>query len=137
MAGDRFRADQRGKLTVRMLEHIEAHIEPGQTLAVLPEGVMLNYLSRRATSIPFINFMPPELLMFGEDSILHALEEAPPDFIALVHKNTAEYGAPLFGTHYGQRIMAWIEQNYRVIERVGAPPLRDRRFGMFLLERER
>ncbi len=137
MAGDRFRADQRGKLTARMLEHIEAHIEPGQTLAVLPEGVMLNYLSRRATSIPFINFMPPELLMFGEDSILHALEEAPPDFIALVHKNTAEYGARFFGTHYGQRIGAWIEQNYRVIARVGAPPLRNRRFGMFLLERER
>ena len=105
MAGDRFRAGQRGKHTARMLEHIEAHIEPGQTLAVLPEGVMLNYLSRRATSIPFINFMPPELLMFGEDSILHALEEAPPDFIALVHKNTAEYGARFFGTHYGQRIM--------------------------------
>ena len=135
-AGDRFQTDARGKLSAKMLEHIEAHIEPGQTLAVLPEGIMLNYLSRRATSIPFINFMPPELLMFGEDNIIRALEAAPPDFVAIVHKNTSEYGAPFFGTHYGQRVMAWIKQNYGVIEQVGAIPLKNRYFGMLLLERE-
>ena len=136
-AGDRFRTDARGKLSAKMLEHIEAHIESGQTLAVLPEGIMLNYLSRRATSIPYVNFMPPELLMLGEDNILRALETAPPDFVALVHKNTSEYGAPFFGTHYGQRIMAWLSQNYLVIEQVGAVPLRNQQFGMLLLERKR
>jgi hypothetical protein len=134
--GDRFRADPRGKLSTKMLEHIETHLEPEQTLAVFPEGIMLNYLSRRASSVPFINFMPPELLMFGEDNILRALEASPPDFVALVHKDTSEYGATFFGRHYGQAIMAWIVQNYRPIERVGALPLRDRRFGMLLLERK-
>ena len=49
----------------------------GATLAVLPEGVMLNYLLRRDSPLRVINLMPPELLVFGEEGILHALGAQP------------------------------------------------------------
>jgi hypothetical protein len=133
---DQFRSDVRGSLTQNMLSRIVQRIEPGQSLAVLPEGVMLNYLARRATSIPYINFMPLELMLYGEDKILQALADQPPDFIAIVHKDTSEYGYRFFGADYGKEIMVWIRDNYGVIERVGGAPLRTGDFGIQLLARK-
>src|SRR5262249_47175908 len=70
----------------------------GSTLAVMPEGVMLNYLTRRESPLRVVNLMPPELMTFGEDEILRSLELAPPDLILLVHIDVREYGYPAFGS---------------------------------------
>ncbi len=136
--GDEFRADYRGPMTNRILEHIETHVDPRKTLTVLPEGVMLNYLSRRSSSIPYFTFIPPEMAMFGEDTILESLQDEPPDFIVIVHRDTSTYGYRyrFFGVHYGQKMMAWARKNYRVIEQVGATPLESSEFGMQLLARK-
>ncbi len=66
---------------------------------------MLNYLLRRASPLRIVTLMPPEILIFGEDAVLQSLVSAPPDFVALVAKDTSEYGYPPFGSaaHYGQR----------------------------------
>ena len=88
----------------RLLDRVARELPADGTLLVLPEGVTVNYLARRRSPTPYVNFMPPELLMYGEDAIVAALEADPPDLVALVHKSTAEYGLPLFGTHYGRRV---------------------------------
>jgi hypothetical protein len=111
---------------------------PDATLAVLPEGVMLNYLSRRVNPTGHLNFMPPELLIFGEDSILAAFQAHPPDLIALTHKDTREYGVGFFGRGYGRILYRWVTTHYQPVERFGDPPLApDSRFGVVLLERRR
>jgi len=88
-------------------------LPPGATLAVLPEGVMFNYLARRVNPTGIVNFMPPELIVFGEDRILAAFTANPPDFIAMTHKDTQEYGVDFFGRGYGRALHAWIVRNYR------------------------
>ena len=119
----------------RALKEIETRLAPQDTLAVLPEGVMLNYLSRHANPTGHINFMPPELLMFGEPEILAAFEEAPPDFIVLAHKDAVEYGVRFFGTDYGRPLYQWVRARYHVVWRAGAKPFSGPRFGVELLER--
>jgi hypothetical protein len=132
---DAFWADVRGRPVKRALDAIENHVGRKQTLAVLPEGAMLNYLSRRVNPTPYNNFMPPTLLVFGEDNILQSFKDHPPDFVMLVHKNTTEFGFRFFGRDYGRRIAAWIGRNYERVELIGAPPLQDNRFGMLLMRR--
>jgi len=127
----------RGRSVAQALPKIETLIGPEQTLVVLPEGVMLNYLTRRITPIPHINFMPLELIMFGEDRILDDLRDTPPHFIVLAHKATSDYGYRFFGRDYGQRIMHWVNENYEVIEQIGAPPLRSNDFGIQILRQNR
>lgn len=134
---DSFLADERGTLVQRMLTEISKRVGPQQTFAVLPEGVMLNYLSRRINPTPYFNFMPTEFATFGEHRIFNAFIEHPPDFIVLAHKDTSEFGYRFFGTHYGQKIGVWISENYHPVVRAGAPPLRDHRFGIMLLQRAR
>jgi hypothetical protein len=132
---DAFLADARGHAVNQALREIGRRVAPGETLAVLPEGVMINYLARRVNPTGFVNFLPPELLMFGEDAILAAFARRPPDWVLLAHRDTGEYGVRFFGRDYGRALHAFVLARYRAVWQVGAPPLRDDRFGLRLLER--
>ena len=130
---DAFLADARGVAVTEALTMIARYVGPQQTLAVLPEGVMLNYLARRVNPTPHSNLMPPGLIVFGEDEILQTFVDDPPDFIMLVHKDTTEFGARFFGRDYGRRIFEWIHAEYEPVLVIGNPPLQDDRFGMMLM----
>ena len=67
-ASDAFIGDARVAYVNRALEYLRERMAPDETLAVLPEGVMLNYLLRRRAPTPYINYMPPELRLYGEPS---------------------------------------------------------------------
>lgn len=129
--------DLAGIGTKRALERIQSLIPPKATFVALPEGVMLNYLSRRSNPTPYINFMPPEMSMFGEATILESFKAQPPNFILLVHKETSEYGFEYFGADasYGRQIMEWIDGHYMTEERILSEPLRDTRFGIKIMKR--
>ena len=64
-AADAFVADERGLVANRVLDRMAELLPAGGTFAVLPEGVMLNYLARVENPTPYVNFMPPELIFFG------------------------------------------------------------------------
>ena len=133
---DAFRADGRGPFVNQALSELAERAAPGETLAVFPEGVMLNWLTRRTNPTPYINFMPPELLLFGEQHIVEAFDAAPPDWVLLVHKDTTEYGYPLFGPDYGRSLAEWISTRYEPVQQFGQPPLEPgTAFGILLLRR--
>jgi len=110
---------------------------PGATVAVLPEGVMLNFLTRRPSPLRVVNLMPPEFVAFGEGEVLRSLRQAPPDFVLLVHKNTSEYGYPLFGTdaRYGSDVLDWVRAHYRSQRVIGRRPMTADGFGIEILSR--
>jgi hypothetical protein len=131
---DAFRADARGHAVSRAVAAIES--SNARSLAVLPEGVLLNYLTRTPNPTPYVNFMPPELLFFGEDAWLAAFAARPPELIVLVHKDTSEYGYPFFGRDYARELARFVESAYRPIALIGQEPLRPgTRFGIRLLRR--
>jgi len=115
---DSFLADDRGRVVNDVLDRLEGLRAPGDTLVVLPEGVMLNYLSRASNPTPYINFMPPEIIMFGEDRIVQALDGDPPDWIVFTDRRAPEYGYENLGVDYGVDILRWIEQNYAPVAEV-------------------
>jgi hypothetical protein len=134
---DAFLADARGNFVNATLAVLEQRARPDDRLAVLPEGVMINYLLRRRTPARYINYMPPELLMFGEERILADFAARPPEWIVLAHKPTAEYGLPFFGQDYGRELFAWIRAHYAVAAAFGGPPLqRGTLFGIEILRRK-
>ena len=133
--GDEFLASDRGIIVNRAVA-LARKISPDQTLCCFPEGIMINYLSRRVTATPYVNFNPPDLLLFGESNMLTALRRRPPDYVMIVHKDTSEFGVRFFGVDYGRKLGAWIEANYKacpVALDLGSEPLRDDRFGIRLL----
>jgi dolichyl-phosphate-mannose-protein mannosyltransferase len=132
---DHFLADARGPFVAATLKGL-AERAPVETLAVLPEGVMINYLSRRRTSIPYLTMLPSDAATFGEDELLGSLRRNPPALVALVHRDSSEMGAQFFGLDYGQRTMEWIHAHYEPIGGAGDPPLRPgSTFGVTVLRR--
>ncbi len=133
---DRFWADGRGPYVQAMLADLARWVGPGETLLVVPDGIMLNYLARRVSPVPYLNFVPTEVVVYGEDRILADLEARPPDFVVLVEKSTLEFGPRYFGQDYARRLGAWIEAHYRPVLTRGAPPLAGRGFGIELRRRQ-
>ncbi len=115
---------------------IETHTARTNTLAVLPEGVMLNYLTHRDNPTPYVVFAF-EVWAFGETNMLAAYEKAPPDYIVLVQRDSSEYGVKFFGQQqgYGFDVMQWVRQNYQPVELIGAEPLQSGAFGIEILKR--
>jgi hypothetical protein len=134
-AGDAMRADARAREMSQALAYLEA-LPRDATVAVLPEGIMLNYLARRVNPTPYINFMPPELEMYGEATIVDAFRASPPDVVVYVHKRAGLYGTPFFGRDYGRSLYGFVQANYRPAETWGGAPFDPgTRFGVRVLER--
>ena len=119
------------------LDELNRSLKPGDTVAVLPEGVMLNYLSRRESPLRVVTLMPPEILTFGEADVVRSLEAHPPTLIVFVHKDTGEYGYDLFGTspRYGRTTMEWIRKRYRSVRTFGNNPTSPSGRGLEIFER--
>ena len=84
---------------------------------------------------PYVNFMPVEMLMFGERSMLAAFQARPPDYVVLISKDTSEYGYRTFGRDYGTNLYAWIVARYEHFGQIGPPPLQEGGFGIEVLRR--
>ena len=133
---DRYRTDGRAGLLNYFLTYAPATLRNGTTLSVFPEGAMLNYLLRIPSSVPYTILMPPEVMTFGEDAILHAFQSAPPDYVLLLHKDTSEFGFRFFGIHYGGSLRLWLQNDYEPVWNIGPPPLQGEAGGLLLLRRE-
>ncbi len=121
---DRIHGDSgRAGILRAALAEVEREVGEGGKLLVVPEGVMLNYLSRRRAPTPFISFTPFDLIVWGQDEMIRALRRSPADAVLLVHRDTGEYGATFFGRDYGDRLSSWIHSRYRRVQRFGGAPL--------------
>lgn len=90
-------------------------LESDSSIIAFPEGVMLNYLLRCKNPSPYVNFMPPELVMFGEEQMVKRFRSNPSEYVLLVNRPVPEYDKDYFGEPgYGDQIMRWVNDNYQV-----------------------
>lgn len=132
-----FARDGRALPVTRTLEWIERNMAPEATFTAMPEGIMLNFLTRRRSPVSFTTFMTVDFLAWGEDTAVRELQAAPPDYVVVVHKDTREFGVGLFGRdpRYGKLVMDWVNAHYRPVARFGFEPLVWDAFGIKILER--
>ncbi|MEM9658093.1 MAG: hypothetical protein AAF961_07010, partial [Planctomycetota bacterium] len=114
---DQFVVGASAAAIVTAQQRIETHVGDAESLVVLPEGVMLNYVTRRLTPTRYITWMPPELYHFGERQMLDALRNAPPDWVLLADRDLEEYGVPPLGQGYADSIADWIDGRYAEVDR--------------------
>jgi hypothetical protein len=93
-----------------------------ETLAVLPEGIMINYLSRKVSPVR-------DILFYGnpniEGNMLKGFKDKAPDWVVLISRDLSEYGVKRYGAkgESGEAIMAWVNSNYHSVAFVGSDPL--------------
>ena len=130
--------DRRAAVMTSATEQLRILMPSDATLLVLPEGTIMNYWLRRSNPSRYTLFIPPSIAFAGgEAKMLEDLRAHPPDFIALVHRDTGEFGVGYFGAdpRYGRLIREWVRSDYTRVRRVGFEPFQDYRFGVALLRR--
>ncbi len=127
---------QTGMDVSQAIDWIQNNIPTHATLAVLPEGVMLNFLTRRVNSTPCLSWEPVILDALGPQTMTAAFEQSPPDYIFLVERDSSEFGAGYFGSPgFAADIMQWVRQNYQPVRLIGNEPLKNGKFGIEILKR--
>ena len=108
-----------GKAVDILLGQIERVMAPEDDFIMLPEGTLVNYLSRRKNPVKYTSFLPSDMTIYGEETILSAIRENPPDFVIFISRDTIEYGAHYLGQDYGHRLFAFITAGYEDVVRIG------------------
>ena len=88
---------------------------PDGTLAVMPEGITINYLTGTRTPLTFHTFTPVETADAAvEAEIVREFTAHPPDRVLLVSRDVREYGSRGFGIDYDMRVAGLLRARYRV-----------------------
>ncbi len=130
---------QPGNTLVKMLA-TELRKQPdGDTLLVLPEGIMINYLARKPSTVAPFAFFYATTFGDGEARIVQSLLARPPDWVAVISRDLREYGIERYGEApgSGKLLLDWVGANYSISARFGGDPLDPGQYGALLLHRTR
>jgi len=94
------------------LKKINETIKPNESFLVIPEGILLNYLTRRESPSPYTSFLLGDLVMHHEEKMVERLSRRLPDYVILVDRSVIEWGFEKFGVDTGTKISAWVIKNY-------------------------
>ncbi|WP_085443987.1 hypothetical protein [Magnetofaba australis] len=116
------------------LHKARAYTTTEQTLAVLPEGVYLNFLAQRSNPTGLINLAADMRFFGGEERVLQAFADNPPDVIVHVTRRMWQYGKAAFGVEesFGKPLMTWVRAHYTLSDRIGDSPYANEGFGVHI-----
>jgi hypothetical protein len=116
-------ASPTGILAATIEARIDARVPRDATLAVVPQGTLLNFLTRRPNPTPYHDLMPPIFAIYGTQRILAAYDARPPEYVVLVAWSGEEYGVGTFGSpDWGRELVDWVSRHYEQIESVPSTP---------------
>jgi hypothetical protein len=130
--------DPRGPV-IRAIQDRLSQNPPGQSLLVLPEGEMINYLARMPSTLAPAFFFGSYLSQGREEALVARLRAHPPDWVIMISRDLREYGIERYGELPGQGLylVSWAFGNYRPEFSMGGDPLDVRQAGGILLNRLR
>lgn len=94
------------------ITYILNHSEKNDSLLVLPEGIMINYLTQKSWDFYPTSFIPLDFETFGEKYIINEISDKKPDFIMFIKRDTAEYGKGYLCKDYGVDTCKYVARNY-------------------------
>jgi len=103
------------------------------TLIVIPEGIMVNYLSRKISPVSVAAFYTTRKL---ETEILLNLKKKPPHWIVNITRDLNEYGVKRYGAkgESGELLIDWVKAKYHPYAVIGVDPLDTDKFGGSIYE---
>jgi hypothetical protein len=107
----------------RVADWMQTNTPPHSTLAVLPDGAMLNYLLRRDNPTGYLRWNLAESTVLGQDKMNRAFMRSQPDYIVLVDFSISQFGLKPFGQdpRDGLDLKQWIDTHYQTVFETNPP----------------
>jgi len=129
--------NERERRCKELIEFLNTQTGKGESLVVFPEGLTINFLSGRENPLYYYIYLPMDLAKPGvSESIISQMKDKHVDYVALLQRDTTEYGYAVFGRDYGERIWEYILENYTLHKQFGPFPFTTQDFGIALFRRK-
>jgi hypothetical protein len=119
--------------------YIAANTSEDSSLLVIPEGISLNYWTRRRHPLRIIDLLPATLRLNRGD-VVAELSRRPPDTVVLISRpNMEELGFTRYGQdeRSGKAILDWVFLNYTLVAQDGGEPFAPGEVGVRIYRRAR
>ena len=105
-----------GETIKNAVDFINQNTKNTDKIVILPEGIIINYLTDRNSDNTYYNLNPMFYEdIFGETEIIKHFEENKPDYFIILPIDNIEYGKSFFGIDYAQNFYEMIKNNYSLI----------------------
>jgi hypothetical protein len=106
-------------------DYLATHSTPSSTLLVIPEGIMLNYLTRQKNPLRIVNLQPATMRV-NERPVLADLIAKPPDRVLFISRMVGDDPIKPFGAddEHGKPILEWVAANYLIEAKAGGDPFK-------------
>lgn len=101
----------------KLITYIDNKIPGGKTFLVMPEGLMINFLTKRESPGWFHAFTPHFVEKF-EEKMIYDIQKNRPDYIFITNQETDDYYFKYFCKDYAKGLCRYIRENYDYLERV-------------------
>lgn len=98
--------------TQQIINYIKKNLQPKDSILIMPEGVMINFLTGRPSNGFYYSTIPPYYETFGEDKILSDIKKNPAGYIIINDRDTSEYNYKGICKDYGFKICKWVNSSY-------------------------
>ena len=105
------------------IDFIEKNISNDETLLVMDEGLIFNYLTDRKTNLKYYALIPHMIDTFGEEKIIEDLSINPPDFAFITNNVYPTKLGGKFGINYAKKITAFFFDNYEYVQSIMHPEM--------------
>ncbi|MBQ3640884.1 glycosyltransferase family 39 protein [bacterium] len=102
-----------------LIKHIEDNTSSNDKILILPEGVLINYLTMRNSDNMIFYLIPPNKKILTDDYIKRRIEETKPKYIYITNIMYPDYHEFSFRKGYGKEIISTIEKHYKYIDLIG------------------
>jgi hypothetical protein len=128
--------DPSGSITRQIVDELR-RLPPDDTVLVVPEGLMINYLARRKSPLAEWIFIDVTLAGPAEAALVQRLAANPPSAVVYLHRELGEHGIAQWGGpgQPGHLMLEFFRQSYRPRLAVAANPSAPNRIGALILYR--
>jgi hypothetical protein len=122
---------------VRLVSDSLAGRPRGETLVVLPEGEIINYLARMPSPVAPYSFYGATTADGREEALVRDLDRHAPDWIVIISRDLGDYGIHSYGEApgSGRDILEWVAGHYGHASYFGGNPFDPRQCGAMIMAR--
>ncbi len=105
--------------TKEIIDYIKTNTTEEDVILLIPEGVLINYLSDRKSDNNLYYLIPPNCEIRTSENIINNLKESKPKYIIISNIIYNDYGQTSFKNSWGMIIFDYISKEYKYMDTIG------------------
>lgn len=105
--------------SLELIDYINKKTNKNDTIVILPEGAMINFITQRQTDNYYTSLIPLYVEVFGETNIINHFKQTRPEYIIFNNWNTNEYYFAHICQDYAVSFCNYVAANYKEEKVIG------------------